>query len=571
MKRIEVVGERTAARKAPATLDISARASLCLRHMLQNTDPKFGHVPFVGVTLGEARPHFVHHRLDWTEVLPYSVYGMVIARDICGDDAGLDIQAAQRKLYLGFFNELDGLIHAPASPWNPAYPMCLWEQARALYALLYWFLDDGDERLLVRIHAVVDGLFGLSHQEGRQRLFPPALIRAVGMGPYGHGALIDPLVKVYELTGSTRALQMAEGIAHQLLRPANGFFDETGRFSSWFRTVMSVINGLSRYAALVEDPRVVERAKSIHDYAASLCTSFGSTPCTEPACSDMELTQSALSLVRLGFHEYWDMIDRFARNQTAEAQFLDPSEWVSAKAARGRILDKETWVYEGYPADLATLPYDDYTDVVKRSAGGFLWTCADEHQFVPASLMLCCSAHALRTFHLLWQQTLVEDIDGLRVNLHYTVENRLGSVTSWEPHQGKTVVVPRCEARLRVRIPEHAMAVPVRGSVGGVARSLPLIGRYADFGPVPAGAECVLEFPLTPRETEERQVVFDGKESSKIATVLPFRARWRGNTVIELTPRSTAEKRIYKRADLDRTEAVQKNLCCFISGKDIRW
>ena len=91
------------------------------------------------------------------------------------------------------------------------------------------------------------------------------------------------------------------------------------------------------------------------------------------------------------FPEYWDEIDRFPPNQVAEAQFLDPLEWVKSKAKRGRILDKETWAYERYTPDLAILPSDDYTDVVKRSVGGFMWTSADEHLFVPASLMLRCS------------------------------------------------------------------------------------------------------------------------------------------------------------------------------------
>jgi len=116
MKNIQIRGTHSAAKQRPAALDLRTRAALCLDHMLENTDPKFNYVPFVGVTLGEERPHFVHHRLDWTEVLPYSIYGMVIARDITGIDKGMDIQAAQRKLYRSAFNEMDGMIHAPRSP-----------------------------------------------------------------------------------------------------------------------------------------------------------------------------------------------------------------------------------------------------------------------------------------------------------------------------------------------------------------------------------------------------------------------------------------------------------------------
>ena len=568
---IAIKGTHSQKKPRPASFDLQNRASLCLAHLIENRDEKFNSVPWVGVTLGEDPPHFVHHRLDWTEVLPYDIYGHVIARDLTGSDAGVETEIAQRKLYLGFFNEMDGLIHSPQSPWNTRYPLCLWEQTRALYALVYWHLDDPDERILGYISGVVDGLFALSWQEGTQRVFPYDLIRGVGMGLYGVGSLIDPLVKVYELTGSTRALQMAEGLTHFMLSGKNGFFDAKGAFSTFYRTVVSVINGLSRFASLADEPRLTERVKTIHDHARSLSTTYGSTPCTEPACSNMELTQSALSLIKLGFDEYWDEIDRVSRNQVAEAQFLDPSEWVKAKAKKGRILDKETWVYESYSPDLATLPYDDYRDVVRRSVGGFMWTSADEHLFVPASLMLCCSAHALRTFHLLWQNTLTEDIRGLRVNLAYNCESSLGEVLSEEPYRGRTVVIPKRDAGLAVRVPEYALGTPVKGTRSGKACAIQMRGRYADFGPVKAGEECAIEFDLRPRVTEEKQYIFENKECSKLVETKPYQARWRGNTVIEVLPQSKNEKRIYKRAHMDTDQVKLQSASHFVSGKTIRW
>lgn len=571
MKNIEIRGTFSQKKSRPASFDIQQRASLCMNHMAENCDEKFNFVPWVGVTLGEARPHFTHHRLDWTEVLPYDIYGWVVARDLTGRDIGVEKEAAQRKLYLGFFNEMDGLIHSPRSPWNERYPLCLWEQTRALYAFVYWYLDDPDERILASIRGIVDGLFALSRQEGKQRVFPYDVIRNIGMGYYGVGSLIDPLVKVYELFGDPRAIQMAEGLAHFMLSMSNGFFDERGKFSTFFRTVASVINGLSRFAAFADDPKITERVKIIHDAARSLGTSYGSTPCTEPACSNMELTQSALSLTRLGFDEYWDEIDRVSRNHVAEAQFLDPSEWVQSKAARGRILDKETWVYESYSPDLETLPYDDYRDVVQRSVGGFMWTSVDEHLFVPASLMLCCSAHALRTLHLLWQNALTEDINGLTINLHYNAENRLGEVISYEPFVGKTSVVPRKKSKLRIRIPEYAVGSKVRGTRAGSPCSIEVRGRYADFGEVTAGEEYSLEFDLKPRLTEEGQHEFLNKNCSTLVQVKRCQARWRGNTVIDISPECKEEKRVYKRRHLDTDQVKLEEATHFLSGKEIRW
>lgn len=45
-----------------------------------------------------------------------------------------------------------------------------------------------------------------------------------------------------------------------------------------------------------------------------------------------------------------------------------------------------------------------------------MWTNAEEHLFTPASLMLCCSAHALRTFEIIWENAIKESGGAVSVN-----------------------------------------------------------------------------------------------------------------------------------------------------------
>jgi hypothetical protein len=332
-----------------------------------------------------------------------------------------------------------------------------------------------------------------------------------------------------------------------------------------------VINGLARLAALTAEPALGARVKGIHDRALAWATRFGSDPGLEPACSNMELNHSALSLIRLGHEEYWDQIDRFTRNHTAEAQFLDPAEWVEAKAARGRLREREKWAYENWPEELETLPYDDYRDVLNRCLGGFLWASADEHLFLPASLMLCCSAHALRTFQLVWNHCLTEDAGGFRVNLHFNCENALGEVVSWEPFAGRTAVTLRKAGRLRVRVPEYALGAELKATRAGKPCALAVSGRWADLGQAPAGAEHVLEYPLRERRTEEKQFVLKDRDCAFPPDTLSYQARWRGNTVVSLTPESGEEKRMYKRAHLDTDRVQEAEFSCFLSDKRIGW
>lgn len=128
--------------KRPKSLNFADAAERCLRHMTSNYDADHDYVPYVGVTLGEKRPHFVHHRLDWSEVIPYAIYGEICARDLCGSQEGTEIEKKQRELFLRQISPLDFLIHSSSSPWNKAYEMCLWEQSRALHALLYWYMEE---------------------------------------------------------------------------------------------------------------------------------------------------------------------------------------------------------------------------------------------------------------------------------------------------------------------------------------------------------------------------------------------------------------------------------------------
>ena len=85
---------------------------------------------------------FRKKEMNGSEVLPYAIYGEICARDLCGSQEGLEIEKRQRELFLRQISPLDFLIHSSSSPWSQSYKMCLWEQSRALHALLYWYMEE---------------------------------------------------------------------------------------------------------------------------------------------------------------------------------------------------------------------------------------------------------------------------------------------------------------------------------------------------------------------------------------------------------------------------------------------
>ena len=417
---------------------------------------------------------------------------------------------------------------------------------------------------------MVSTLFDLSHQTGNQRTFAPELVRSIGMGPIALGEIIDPLLKYYELFGDEKARMLGVGLAYYCVDASTGFFDENGDVAGdqLYRSGISVLSGVMRAARLTQDAALFARGKQIHDRLSSYVTGYGSTPCTEPACSNMELIYSAIHLAETVDPSYYEQIDRYVRNQTTEAQFLTKNEWKRELAHEGRITGEEfRWVFGEYPDTLDILPYDYYgDDVLDKSEGGFLWTDFSEHRFVPASLMLCCSGHAMRSFHLVAEKMIRPTIRGFDVNFHYSFENEYAELISYEPFEGKFTVIPKKDTQeIRVRIPAYwdKEQLHIYSEQGEVQAKTE--GNYAVIRNAGKGQEIQLLYPLESYITEEN--VF------RLADHVPslqfkVRVEWRGNTVMRLLDHcSDNPKMIYKHRSKD---AIYGGKPMKISGR-INW
>ena len=92
----------------------------------------------------------------------------------------------------------------------------LFDQTRALAALCTWIMatDEDTPRRLAR--EMLDGLFAASRREGKARVFKDGLHghrSTIDVDPgYEVGPMIRPLVKLAELLGDERALDLAVGV-----------------------------------------------------------------------------------------------------------------------------------------------------------------------------------------------------------------------------------------------------------------------------------------------------------------------------------------------------------------------
>lgn len=483
-------------------------------------------------------------------------------RRLTGNRAGEEVEIGQRKWTLASFHNLDGFSYRTyARNWSEDISLVLWEQARVMFTLMSWFLESHDERLLAYVRGILNGLMRISHQEGRRRVFEPAYADQQCFGDVVGTVLVEPLLKYFEVSGDSEALAFCDGMVQYAASPASHLVDERYRMSGSLRALAAGLAGMARYAAFTENPALLDHVERIFRTCIDHCAACGATPDTEPCCTNMELTTAALALTKAGRGEWWDMIDRHFRNQTLASQFTDPE-----MANIGS--------YPGEPG-----PFDDTRDILNRSVGGFTWSNAREHFYRPAAIMLCCAGNAMWTMGKIISEAATVDERGLSVNLHYSLDTPLCSITHHEPFAGRLEVVPHRAGELRVRVPTYANRVDV--TLDGVPFQPRRDGSYLAFGEVRDNAQVVLTFPMPERTTEELTWDTPGPRCNlpeKLDPVVKERTQvqWRGNTVLAIDYDESSTQPLH-RLYLEREKRYQQGhgrdakAAFFLPDREYHW
>ena len=525
--KIDMPGRMGAARRLGGWPNLVEVAHLAIGHFNEISDPNYSHLSYVGASLGLKTPVFQHIWCDWIEASSYALPGRISARRLTGNRSGEEVEIGQRKLTLGAFHNLDGLAHRSyAKGWSEDTTPMLWEQVRVLYVLMAWFVESGEERLLDYVRGMLRAFLRSSRKEGKFRVLTAPFDREDTFGDVGVMVLVEPLMKYYEVSGDSDALDFCEGVVNWALAPESNFVDDDYRLSGWLRSLAAGLAGIVRFAAHTADEKLLARTERMFHTASTLTTSFGATPDTEPCCTNMELSTSALALARAGRDQWWDLVDRHFRNHTLECQFTDP-----AALNRGYV--------EGEPG-----PADDTRDIINRSIGGFSWATAREHLYLPRKVMLCCGGNAMWTLGKIIDNAVTEEGGTLSVNLHFSLDTPLASITNCEPFEGKLEVVPRRDGAVRIRRPSYAAGI--RAEMDGAPIHPREEGDYLLFDAARTGSTIELTYPLPERTTEETTLntpyttggghsgggTFGAKADPVVAERI--QATWRGNTVLAI-------------------------------------
>jgi hypothetical protein len=364
------------------------------------------------------------------------------------------------------------------------------------------------------------------------------------------------LVQVYR----KMKFEPARQLAYRMLQSTRTQrFHEDGSFDGHFHDTSFRILAMAQLAVACGDPELLEFSRKAYEFArgkGSRTVGFypettRQNPQVQETCALTHMPGIAAILSNAGVGDYWDDVDRMARNQLVENQLTD-SEWLYKMAAE--IPDYHTPT----PAN-----YDGLRNVGPRLLGSFAGFASANDYFTPVShapgpMVGCCTGNGARALYYVWKNIVREKEGRLKVNLLLNRASRWADVDSYIPYEGRVDIHMKTTEELFVRIPEWVQPDQVRFEIG--KKNIPLMwsGRYASPGKVAGGHSVVVRFPIAETTVRERIGSLD------VSLVL------RGSTVVAISPGGKYRplyQRAYYRAGVTRWKEVER----WIAPEELEW
>ncbi len=540
----------------PATYLLQDAGERAFASLLARLDRAAGYRPYFALDVRGPRPELRHDVWDWIDMTGRMVDGLTRLRLLTGTTAGEEEEAAVRALLLGQ-QGADGLFWNGPAPGTSGYAsdtVEIFSQSRALLGLSTWYALTGSARVEAAIEAAIAGLDAIAvHEDGTAR-YPGTQWADTwlddtntpegapdGRAKWGLGALVAlPLLEYHLWSGSRPARALGQRLLAYFV-DRSGLVARNGAFQGHVHA-----EGYAGLAiAAVYEAWVADRddrlrwAERVYAWIRARATRHGwfpdaldlperhywywyHMPWLPPTCETCALAdvlQLAIVLAKTGYPQYWDDVERFARNHLLASQF-PPAEAFLPAAVRDSPGARALAGSFGS----ATLPTTLFGHVV---------TGCDP------IVEGCCTGSGARALHLVWEHAVEDRPDGLYVHLGLSVDDTVAEVVGYEPYAGQREVRLRAPRRVLIRLPEHARRDEAELWIDGAREEPVWRGRYADAGPCAAGQVVVLRYPL--RTTVERVAV-----NREALTV-----EWKGDTVLAVHPRGPAPVP-YERAGLAR-------------------
>lgn len=523
-----------------ADLWLQNAARLALGALLARLDLEQGARPFFWVDFRAQPAQAQHSYWDYVDIAGRFMDALVLGRAMTGIDDGREAEALLREFVWAQQDPSDGLFYIPAQggPADIEMSKYLPDGAgmgmprhvdmfcqRAPLLAGATLLASGDGSVRPRLQRLIEGLMAISQREGEEVSFPtyrwaPTLKPQWYAGATAperwlgyRYALLTGLARYVELTGEAQAADLALGLARFYMH--RGDVPPDGRFCANTHSggVMPTTVGIARLGAWAGDRRMLDWAHRVYAWVREQIPDFGFLPDgfglpgffgrTCETCALADLQHLAIVLTEAGVGDYWDDIERVARNQLLENQYRDPGRLRQAlPGISERVLAMVAGAFEAAAAPNSLLTWDG-------SEG-------------------CCIGGGLRALYLTWRAS-AGDVGGVtRVNMGFSRSTPGTEIVGHEPWAGLIEVRVRQLAaaprEIMIRLPGHADMQDAQATLDGVPIDVPWRGRYAAFERVGPGQVAAIRYPL--REESRGYTVGDTH----------YRGEWRGHTMLTIDP-----------------------------------
>jgi len=473
-----------------------------------------------------------HDWPDFGDVLSRQLQGAVMARHMTGQEAALEKKWINK--ILGYLESASGLLRRPKTSYS-ASVTDPGDQALTLYALVTVYLDNGDALIKNAIHKIVGGIRRDVIAQGTK-------------SPYLNGFLIKSVMAAARALEDEAAFDLAGKITRFV-------FDETATFApdNHFRHGghmhgnLRTLVGAADYALRARDPELFSRADAIYRYVRSESTRFGFLPeqigrkgdivlCE--TCALMDYLGLASTLANHGHPEYWDDVERMARNQLIESQFADAS-WLDGEPGGPVPADTEQFSRRDVGARMigAYAGWSSPTHfLAARESLNHHWGGPELHDKTRV-FQNCCAGSGTHAFYIVWKNAARFENGRLSVHLHIDKLLPEAEIRCRQPYEGRLTVALKKDANIRVRIPSFAKAEEMKVEAGKDGRKMEakIIGNYLELEKGRAGDVIRISYPV-PVRSEEAVIGNPGFKSYR------YRVIWKGDTVVRMEPLGDEDK-----------------------------
>ncbi len=306
----------------------------------------------------------------------------------------------------------------------------------------------------------------------------------------------------------------SEGLLGKLCRfvlNVSGTFEQDGRYLGHTHSggILTAAVGIMRWAIRRNDTKVIEQMKNSFDWTMKHSSTWGWVPdglgpdhASCESCSITDALHLGLLIARHLDPSYYGVIERYARNQLLENQFLHPERMLPSSPFPGK--EKITNALYGSWAS---------------------WSFPHSLDNCTASVEGCCLGAGIRGCFLVWDHVVSKEGDIVTVNMALSRNSPWVEVIGYQPYKGRMDLVIHDAPDLHVRIPEWVDVEELRVTTGEKSYPYHFISdHYIQLQGLKQGENVRLEYPLCRKQTDEK------------VSGQTYNVQWRGDTVVSIKP-----------------------------------